>query len=419
MTSGFESLIQNLESDDGKVRREAILALSYDGEKAVPALLKAVREDDVSMEAVSEVFKQIGGEAIDPLTDMLHSDNNDYQRKAAYILATTGDSRALVQLIITLDDEDPLVRAEVASALGNFRDSRAMGPLLKAMQDKEASVRASAALSLGNFQDSKITDALLMGLEDREALVRRSAIRALAYHPEEYVKPALTLATHDPDEGARQMAAAALQHLKGDSVAFERLNLEGDISEELKQSIDKILEDGKIDTQDIGILRHSNPRVRSELLMYVAEMSGPEMVRLLLPGLNDINPAVRSKAVKSLTNLGKKGVDKLLELLPEQTSSFTRAGIANVLGNIGDDRALVPLMQMLQDEHERVVISATDALATLNNDDAIDPLLQLLKHDSEAVQEHATRALQKLGYDPRSEGTAMRKLFRRLFGDKD
>lgn len=417
MATGFETLIQNLESEDSKVRREAMLALSYDGAKAIPALIQAVRDDTVSVGAVSDVFKQIGEPAIDPLTDMLHSDNNEYQRKSAHILAAIGDSRALVQLIITLDDEDPLVRAEVASALGNFRDSRAMGPLLKALQDDDAKVRANASLSLGNFQDSKITDALLMALDDSEPIARRGAIRGIANHQAEYVDAALTKATRDPDESVRLTAAAAIQHRKGDSVAFDRLNLEGDISDEMKNTIDKVMSDGVVDTKDMAALRHSNPRVRSEMLSYIAEKSGPEIVRLMIPGLNDINPAVRTKAVQSLTNLGTKAVEKLIEFLPDQKSPFARAGIAEVLGNIGDDRALVPLMRLLKDEDDRVITSAVMALAELGNTDAIDPMTQLLKHPEEPVRIQVIAALQKLGYDPRNEGTTMRKLFRRMFGN--
>lgn len=419
MTTGFEALIQNLESDDSKVRKEAVLALGYDGEQAVPALIQAVRDNSVSVEAVADVFKQIGNPSIDPLTDMLHSDNNEYQRKAANLLAAVGDSRALVQLIITLDDEDPLVRAEVAAALGKFKDVRVMGPLLKALQDDVTAVRANAALSLSAFHDDKITDALLMTLTDKESLVRRSAIRALAANPAEYVETALNQATRDPDEAVRQTAAAALQHRKGDAVAFKRLNLERDITDELNQTIEKVMSDGKIDTTDMEALRHSNPRVRSELLAYIAENSGPQMVKLVLPGLNDINPAVRAKAVQSLTKLGPKGVDQLIELLPQQTSPFIRVGIAEVLGNISDQRALVPLMKLLVDKDNRVIISAVTALSQLNNSDAIDPMAQLLKHPDEAVRTHASEALQKLGYNPENDTTAVRKLFRRFFGDKD
>lgn len=417
MSTDFDTLIRNLESDDSKVQHEATLALGYDGAKAVPALIHAVREDTVSVEAVTPVFKRIGEATIDPLTDMLHSDNNDYQRKAAHLLAAVGHSRALVQLIITLDDEDPLVRAEVASALGNFKDARAMGPLLKAIQDKEPRVRANAALSLGHFSDEKITDALLMSLEDRDPIVRQSAIRALADNPADYVESALNSATRDPDESVRQTAAAALQHRKGDSVAFERLNLEGDISDETKATIEKIMSDGKLDTQDMETLRHSNPRVRSELLQYIAQKSGPQMIRLMIPGLNDINPAVRTKAVNAITNVGRKGIDPLLELLPEQKSPYIRAGIAEIFGNIGDERALPALLEMLRDTDERVVTSAITAVSQFNDPATIDPLVAVLKHPEESVRTHATAALQKLGYDPKNESTGMRKIFKRLFGN--
>lgn len=417
MSIDFDKLIQNLESDDSKVQREAMLALSYDGAQAVPALIQAVRDDAVSLSAISGVFKQIGEPAIDPLTDMLHSNNNDYQRKAAHILASIGHSRALVQLIITLDDEDPSVRAEVASALGHFKDTRAMGPLLKAIQDKDERVRANAALSLGNFSDSKITDALLMSLDDGRPLVRQSAIRALANNPADFIEPALQQSTRDPDEAVRQTAAAALLHRKGDSVAFERLNIGGDINPEIRSTIEKIMADGKLDTQDMEVLRHSNPRVRSELLAYIAEKSGPEMVRLMLPGLNDMNPAVRAKAINAITSIGSKAVDQLITLLPEQTSPYTRLGIAEVLGNIGDKRALPSLLGLLKDKDDRVITSAITAVSTFNDPETVDHLVAVLKHPEETVRTHVTIALQKLGYDPRNDGTSMRRLFNRLFGN--
>ena len=418
MSTDFDTLIRNLESEDSKVQREAVLALGYDGAGAVPALIQAIRENVVSLEAVTPVFRQIGEPTIDPLTDMLHSDNNEFQRKAAHLLAAVGHSRALVQLIITLDDEDPLVRAEVASALGNFKDARAMGPLLKAIQDKEPRVRGNAALSLGKFNDEKITDALLMAMEDKNPLVRQSAIRALADNPAEYIASALNQATRDPAESVRQTAAAALQHRKGDSVAFERLNLEGDITEEMKATIEKVMEDGKLDTQDMELLRHSNPRIRSELLQYISEKSGPQLIRLMIPGLNDINPAVRTKAVSAITNVGPKGINEILELLPEQKSPYTRASIAEVLGNLGDKRGLPALLYMLKDDDDRVVSNAITAVSQFNDPETIDPLVSLLRHPEDAVRTHAGVALRKLGYDPRNEGTGMRKIFKRLFGDK-
>jgi len=415
MSANFDTLIRNLESEDSKIQREAVLALSYDGAAAVPALIQAVRDDIVALDAITPVFKQIGEATVDPLTDMLHSDNNDYQRKAAHLLATVGHSRALVQLIITLDDEDALVRAEVASALGNFKDARAMGPLLKAIQDDEPQVRANAALSLGKFSDEKITDALLMSLEDKNPLVRQSTIRALADNPSEYVEPALNHATRDPDEAVRQTAAAALQHRKGDSVAFDRLNIHGDISDEMKKTIDKVMADGVLDTQDMEALRHSNPRVRSELLQYISEKSGPQMIRLMIPGLNDINPAVRTKAVNAITHMGPRGVDLLLDALPEQTSPFTRIGIAEILGNLGDKRALPALLGLLKDEDDRVITSAITAISQFNDPETIDHLIAMLKHPEDVVRTHATIALKKLGYDPKNDASSMRKLFNRLF----
>ena len=417
MTTNIPQLIDDLNSESLETQDNAIRSLAYLGEAVMPKLMEAVENDTAPLELLGKTMKLIGGASVDPLGDLLQRDDNELQRKAAYLLAVTGDSRALVQLIITLDDDGEEVRAQVAAALGNFTDVRALGPLLKALRDPSPKVRAQAAIAIGNYDDPRITNALLYALEDAQPEVRRGALQSLAKRADEDdVQTALESLAHDPIESVRQMAAAALQYHKGDKVAFERLDLDKDLSDEVGDAIQDMMSDGKLDADDMMVMRHSNPRVRAGLLQFIAEQSGSKMVPLILPGLNDINPAVRTAAATSLAKMGDKAIPGLLEAV-DHSSKFIRAGIADVFGSIGNPRVVEVLIKMLDDSEAQVRLSAAQALAKLRDEQAIEPLGNLLKDDDKKVREQAIAALRALGQDPdQIMGNPISKFFKRFLG---
>lgn len=79
-----------------------------------------------------------------------------------------------------------------------------------------------------------------------------------------------------------------------------------------------------------------------------------------------------------------------------------RSHAVRALGLLGDDRALVPLMSLLnnKDLHYRIRLDAAESLGRLGDQQAVDPLLNVVQDDAEAsvyLKESTVKALGMLG----------------------
>lgn len=416
MSKTIEERIQELFHEDKRIRDEAVLALAYLGEAAIPALIEALRTTETNYEPLCIVFSQIGYPSIEPLTDLLRENVMSVQMRATYALARIADNRAVIPLIVLLSDDDVEVRAAAAGALGNFNDARAVGPLLNALTEADPRVRAAAAKALGNYEYPRVVPSLIAALRDPETSVRQGAIWALAHFHEDGVQEALNGMLNDPDSEVRQLAAAALQELKGDKLALERLvaasgnDVSREIEDILTHSHDNV--SGKFDTE---LMRHSNPRVRARLLEALGKRKDASAAEAIIPSLNDINPAVRATGVQSLVNIGLQAVEPLIAAL-DHKSKFIRQSAAEVLGLIGDNRAVQPLIAHLSDPDTDTRIRIIEALAHLKDPEAIPALYACYSEDkAPQVRAKAEMALVELGETPTATDNPIRQFIRRLF----
>ena len=80
------------------------------------------------------------------------------KRSAANALGEIGDSRAVDPLIDMLKSQNWEVRKDAARALGEIGDSRAVDPLIAALKDYNESVRYATADSLDTMYRSGLLD---------------------------------------------------------------------------------------------------------------------------------------------------------------------------------------------------------------------------------------------------------------------
>lgn len=90
----------------------------------------------------------------------------------------------------------------------------------------------------------------------------------------------------------------------------------------------------------------------------------------------------------------KKNVKGLIKALHYQKKRYVRLAAAEALGEIGDARAVDPLIAVLQDDNEDVRRAAAEALGKIRDKRAVEPLLEIFK-DSEVWW--AAEALGELG----------------------
>ena len=159
-----------------------------------------------------------GNAAVAPLTALLqHSTFVDARVSAVFALYRIGTPEALAQVRAGLSDADQQVSIAAARATGLAKDSGAVEKLIELVGSNEPAVRRQAATALGQIGDKKSVEALLAaagGTTDR--FIRHAIIFSLASINEpELVKQGLVHASAKVQEAALialdQMPSSTLQ----------------------------------------------------------------------------------------------------------------------------------------------------------------------------------------------------------------
>lgn len=177
-----ESILKALHSDDHSVVRQAAFDAAQDDVKsAVPKLVELFTSESVGVqEAVEFSLRKIrGAEAVELVIPYLRSEEVTVRNIAMDILREiNGDN--LGALIDLVSDEDPDIRIFAADILGTSGSPLALAPLCKALtDDPEINVRYQAAISLGTLKNPDAAKYLCQAIQDEE-WVQYAVMEALA-----------------------------------------------------------------------------------------------------------------------------------------------------------------------------------------------------------------------------------------------
>jgi len=119
----------------------------------------------------------------------------------------------------------------------------------------------------------------------------------------------------------------------------------------------------------------------------IEKMEAKRDVKGLIKALKDWR--VVDEAAYVLGEIGdKRAVEPLIKALEDEDRNV-RWGAAEALGYIGDKRAVEPLIKALEDEDWYVRKRAAYALGDIGDKRAVEPLTEALKDDEEEVREAA------------------------------
>ena len=218
--------VSRLSDPDRETRIQASGKLVEMGDAAVEPLIAGVAASGSdSLEYISaQILGRIGSRrAIPFLRQLAHRDNPFVRREAVTALGQTGDG-GLVSLLadILQSDPDTEVRASAAKSLGSFRDTTAVQPLILSLQDTSAAVRRHALASLHFLWTADAERAAIGCLRDPDETVRFIAAQMMGTHRTGKARDALCKALLDTSLWVRTEAARSLGFL-GDSTAVENL----------------------------------------------------------------------------------------------------------------------------------------------------------------------------------------------------
>ena len=180
----IHELIQDLGSDNEKVRQKAVEKLIEVGKHAIPALIESLNDKDWHVQRMAAgALREMAEKGVDVsavipyLIAALNANDLHMRDDAAKILVAIREP-AILPLIDCLRDRYAVVRNVAAGALVVMREP-AVPALIDALKDKDYLMRPRAAEALGEIGDERAVLPLIDALKDEGSDVRTWAAGAL------------------------------------------------------------------------------------------------------------------------------------------------------------------------------------------------------------------------------------------------
>jgi HEAT repeat protein len=374
----IESLILELDyNKDGTSAKEALVRI---GEPAIPFLIEALEKYNRKIQQISaEILIEIGVPAVKQLIDELDDDNSEISQRilVVRILGEIGDKRAVEPLIARLTDDNDEIRQLSASMLGELGNEQAIEPLL---------------------------EALIAGRISEDIIIK--AIDNIGWQPNTSKGAAYYWVAKDKITNAADLGSVAVEPL------IKKLESENEERYEKAKCTDALVEIGEPAIPFlIEALKKNNTKIQQISAEILIEIGDPA-VKHLIDELDDDNSEITQRiyVVRILGEIGdKRAVEPLIKSVTDENISVCVYSII-ALRSIGDKRAVEPLIKSLTDENIRVREESIIALGSIGDKRAVDPLIGLLddRSASSDINREIAIALQKIGVD----GSSAHKLIK-------
>lgn len=305
----------------------------------------------------------------------------------------SGGPRAVRVLIVALETGSPDLKIEAAGMLARVKDPEGGVPLVRLLRDEDESVRKAASIALeqmAGIVDDQAAAALVEALHESKDDAQRQLVTQLLGVVPNAVVPLSAMLKH-PDVTIRLTSATILEHLLDPRSAEAFVDAMGDpvlceVAVRTLKKLDAIRD--RID-QTFNALREVEGSAERE--------------------------EARMATVINLLGIGRPSVDILIEYL-EDDDWLVREAAADLLGKIGDIRAVEPLMERLRNDKDTGVKElAAKALGLIGDPRPVDLYVEVLP--IRPLRVYAIEALAKV-----KDAAVLRpyaELFERLKTDRD
>lgn len=154
----------------------------------------------------------------------------------------------------------------------------------------------------------------------------------------------------------------------------------------------------------IAALGDSDPGVRETVVRALGRLAealgSPHALAAFVPMLRDPDWGTRQSAAEMLMRLDANDADQAERLLLadlQNEDAEIRLGAGWSLVELGDARALDPLVRLMYQPDTRIAVAAAQGLGQLGDPQAVAPLSAALHHADADVREAAQDALRRLG----------------------
>lgn len=305
----------------------------------------------------------IGTPAVEPLLDLLKSDEESIQYMAIRALGEigefTGDVRAVGLLLDAMNSSNYHIRSRAARALGYIGDIKGVDPLIKALNDENKLHVCSAAVgALGRICHSKAVDPLisLLGDDDLYGGVNESLCNIGPPAVENLIA---VLESDDID--VRKRAIWCLGNIKDRRVVEPLLAALNDksISKFAAEALSRMRNPYATEPLLDALLIEKKKKIR-KIIAFALDGTGWRPDKSKAGAIYWIAKNLCDRCVE----IGEPAVEILIPVLKDRDMSM-RISAASALEKIGDPRAIKPLIQAMEGKNEFVQKAAAKALDVL------------------------------------------------------
>ena len=396
--STLKQLQQQLRSANAETRRQAAEQLGQvkDG-RAVEALIAALTggERDWSvLYAVATALEDIADPwAVPALVEALWHHQDEFVRAlAAGTLGKIGDTRAVEPLARALQEgggvEGMMVRGAAAWALGEIGGAQAVEALIAHLEwGDKFEVLCNVVYALGKIGGAQAVEPLARALGRVEDVVRRAVAETLVAMGGPQVVEALVRVLEEATSAVQQIGATTFRRigvLRGAGSLLETLH------EEATSAVQQ---------RGITALRRVGGFGGASLLPSLQDIE-EEPILSLVWTLNNKESVMRS-AAWALGQLGNaRAVEALIAALARNGPWETGFRAVDEAREHGRDIEAVELVRALEQHAQQEALrvgAAASALGNIGDPRAVEPLVEVLKEATSAAQQIAATALGKIG----------------------
>lgn len=257
------------------------------------------------VEPAKKELIEMGADAVPYLVDKLDTENAREMHTLTDILTDIGEP-AVLPLIQQLESDNKEVLRTSSRILGKIGDPKAAPQLAQLLDHTDLKVRGAACTSLGQVGDTAFFGEIVSILSDSVEMVRKSATYALGELETANGIPALISAFRDPHFSVRLTAISSLVKIG-------------------EPAVDTL----------IYLLNHPAANVQNLSIETLGKLKTVRAVDPLLSKLESEDWATRAFAVDALGEIGdKKGIVAVVNLQRDETHPFVLNRISDLLKKI-------------------------------------------------------------------------------------
>jgi len=318
------------------------------------------------------------------ISELVHEE--DWRRMRATAACLAGGPKAVEGLIHALATGSSALKIEAAGMLARIKDPMGGVPLVRLLRDEDPTVRKAGAIALeqmAGILDASAASALVEELHAGEDDSLRELVGSLLGAIPNAIEPLSAMLKHK-EASARMTAAGILEHLLDPRSADALVDAmaDPDVRDIAARTLKKLgaIRD-RIDQtfEELRAVEGSSEREEARMAAVIDLLAiGRPSVEILITYLEDDDWVVREAATDLLGKIGDvRAVEPLIERLRQDKDTGVKELAVKALGLIGDARPVEELVELIPIRPLRVY--AVEALAKVKDVERLRPFAELFE----------------------------------------